>query len=183
MPFTESLDSGTQGVSKVAAMRVGGIFRHIGVITALAGALLISGGVADAYPPDEPEVTIDDPTPEPGGPVVVTVDGCEPGETVTFTLGDSTATTVCDADGTATGVVDAPDSSGTYQGTALLASGASLPFQVVVASQVVPQPTTPVTLPSTGSESNQILPLAVGLLLAGAGLLGVASLRRRRLAH
>lgn len=163
-------------------MRLRDLARHLSVITVAAGALVLSGGVAEAYPPDEPEVTVDDPTPDPGGPVVVTVDGCEPGETVTFTLGDATDTATCGDDGTATGELDAPESAGTYQGTALLASGASLPFQVVVESQVVPQPTTPVTLPSTGSESGQMIPLAVGLSLAGAGLLGVASLRRRRLA-
>jgi LPXTG-motif cell wall-anchored protein len=162
-------------------MRLGGICKLIGTATLVAGALLVSGGVADAYPPGEPEVTVDDPTPDPGGPVVVTVDGCEPGETVTFTLGDSTDTAVCGDDGTATGELVAPNTPGTFQGNALLASGASLPFQVVVQSQAVPQPTTPVTLPSTGSESNQMIPLAVGLSLAGAGLLGVASLRRRRL--
>ncbi|TDT15625.1 LPXTG-motif cell wall-anchored protein [Ilumatobacter fluminis] len=171
------------------------VFKRAGLLMALAGGgLLATGAVAQAYPPLEPAVSVDDPTPDPSGPVIATVTGCQPGETVEFELVDSTDTDTCVevngagfaqvavADGTATGDLEAPASPGTYQGTAeLLTTEATLPFQIVVEAGVTPPPTptTPVTLPSTGGESGQMVPLAVGLLAAGAGLLAVASFRRR----
>ena len=173
------------------------MLKRAGVVAALAGGgLMMTGLVANAYPPLEPAVSVDDPNPDPSGPVIATVTGCQPGETVEFTLVDSTDSDTCVevngaglvqtvlSDGTAEGDLEAPAAPGTYQGTAeLLTSEATLPFQVEVQAGVTPPPapTTPGTLPTTGSESDQVVPLAIGLLAAGAGLLGVASFRRRKI--
>ncbi len=146
----------------------------------VVGSLLAFGGPASAYPPDEPTVGVDNPSPTPGGTVTVTVENCESGTTVTFELGGSTDSVVS-VDDTATGTVTAPSTPGSYTGTATCGADV-LSFGVEVeaaAATTVPTTVAPV-LPPTGSDgSGSITTLAVGLLLAGLGLLGVARLRRR----
>lgn len=151
----------------------------VGIVLA-AGALLSAGGVANAYPPDEPTVGIDDPTPDPGGTINVTVENCPDGASVTFELEGSTDTAVASG-GSATGTLTAPTAPGTFTGTATCGD-AILSFGVVV--QAATATTIPTTvapqLPTTGGNSpGSVTSLAVGLLLAGLGLLGVAHLRRR----
>lgn len=177
-------------------------FKRIGVVAGLFGAAtLLSGVVAEAYPVLAPAVAVDDPNPEPSGPIEVTVTECQVGETVEFVLGDSTDSATCSPaagagfvqvvtpeGGVAVGNLSAPATPGTHDGTAaLLTTGVTLPFQVVVEASVAPSPTTPTTttpsgtLPPTGGESSQMLTIAIGLLVAGGGLVVVAGFRRRRL--
>ena len=165
------------------------------------GAATVAGGlIADAqeYPPNAPAVSVDDPTPDPSGPVVVTVTDCIPGETVNFALLSSTDTDTCVAGtgasffvqaatggGVAVGDLDAPGAPGSYTGTAsLVESEAILPFDIVVQA-ATGAPSTPTTiapvLPRTGSDSNGLTNVAIGLVLAGGALFGVSQLRRRRL--
>jgi hypothetical protein len=171
--------------------------KKLAVGLALAGAALLGGGTVSAggYPPNEPAVEVDDPTPPPGGPVVVTVTDCIPGETVNFELEGSTDSDVCGEDGTAEGTLDAPEEGGDFGGTAtLVQSEAVLPFSVTVqvptttttTTTVAPTTTTTLVpsggLPPTGSSTTgTATKISIGLVLAGLGLVGVTLFRRHRL--
>ena len=150
----------------------------VGLAVATAALLVGATGVA-AYPVEPtPAITPTSSTQTPGGDFNETVTGCQAGETVTFTFNGASQDVTCEdvGDGTAIASLAAPAAPGTYNGNALLVtSNVTLPFTVTVEAATV----TP-TLPATGSDSNQVVPVAVGLVIAGAGLVGVATIRRRR---
>lgn len=163
-------------------------------LTAAAAVVLGSAGVADAsaYPPGGQNVTVLDNTVGLGEPVTVTA-ACTLGETVTFTLVDQTATATCEvapvagasvAAGQATGTVNAPTTAGTVTGSVTGSiSGALGSFTVTVSAATTPTtPTTPTGgLPATGSDGTQTMTMvAGGILLAGLGMFGVATVRRRQ---
>lgn len=157
-------------------------------LMASAAAIFGMGMVANAYPPGGQSITISDDTPPAGSTFTVTA-ACTAGEDVTFTLGGSTDTESCSATtagftlfatpaaGSATGTLTAPTTAGTFTGTASgTISGDLGTFAVTVAAQTAPTD----SLPATGSDGvGTTTWIAAGLLLAGLGLFGVASMRRR----
>jgi len=160
---------------------------------AASAALFGFGIVAEAYTAPVVTVTVDDPTPEPGQNLNATMRGCQPGETVRFTLVSSTANGQCNSTsaglsmlmstsqtGTATAVVRAPSTSGTFTGTALgLTSGRTGTFTVTVSQATAP----PGGLPATGAGGiSTTTGIAVGLLVVGLGLFAVSQVRRRQAA-
>ncbi|MFK7917840.1 MAG: LPXTG cell wall anchor domain-containing protein [Ilumatobacter sp.] len=161
--------------------------------TAAAAVVLGSAGVADAYPPGGSSVVVEDDTISVGDPVTVTAT-CTLGESVTFTLQDQSATTTCEADatgggsavaGSATGTVNAPTTAGTFTGTITGSISGALGTFTVTVDGVAPTtaaPTTPVGgLPATGSDGTQTMTMvAGGILVAGLGMFGVATARRRQ---
>jgi hypothetical protein len=152
----------------------------VGLFLAL-GTVLSVGGVASAYPPDEPTVGVSTPTPSPGGTFTVTVENCPDGTTVTFVLGSSTTTAVSSG-GTATGTLTAPTTPGSYTGTATCGTDVlSFGITVTAAATTVPTTVAPVLPPTGGDGPGTFTTMAIGLLVAGAGLLGVTHVRRRRI--
>ena len=167
-----------------------------GLVVAVAAVSLMAGASAQAsgdYPVDTTTTTVA-PTPDPevfpvsstqpaGASFTETVTGCQPPETVTFTFEGQEVSVACSSDGvtesvsgTAVATLNAPGLAGTYQGNAFLeTTDVDLPFTVIVEAETVAP-----TLPPTGSESNQIVPVAFGLVVAGGALIGIAATRRRR---
>jgi LPXTG-motif cell wall-anchored protein len=155
--------------------------KRIAVALAVAGVTTLglgsAGSAAPAYPPAAATVVVSDTTPPAGGTITVSVNNCRAGETVRFTLPPAVPVTVtCSASGAASASLAVPTASGTYNGTVeLVSSGATLPFQITVTAP------SGGGLPATGSDGTQTgLWFAGGLLALGAGLLGVAQLRRRQ---
>lgn len=147
------------------------------IIVAVVGALAVLGvgATANAYPPDAPEVTVDNLSPVPGGTVTATVTGCVDGETVTFTLEDSSTSTISSG-GTATGTVTAPTTPGVY--TLEVVCGDLVQTVTITVSE--PAPTPVPGLPATGGGGiGTTTGLALGLLVIGLGILGVGQVRRR----
>ena len=171
------------------------------VLFAASAAVLGVGLVAEAqqYPPDF-TITVDDSTPEPGGPVVATVTGCTDGETVNFVLEASKAQGTCTAGGggtamamafigapattTASGNLTAPTAPGTYDVTGTgQTSELTATTQITVAAAAPATPTAPASgaLPSTGSGStNTTVLIAGGLFAMGAALFAVSRFRHRQ---
>ena len=130
-------------------------------------------------------------TVDPSGQVTVTVEGCEPGESLTVALGAQTDDATCAGasglalapgqapanDGNATMTLAAPAAAGTYNGTVTSASN-SATFTVTVVGQAA----TPTgSLPQTGSNGiGTTTTIALGLLAVGAGMVAVTQIRRRR---
>jgi LPXTG-motif cell wall-anchored protein len=156
------------------------ILKRIAIAFAVVGVTLGLGTAASAapeYPPAAATVVVSDSTPPAGGTVTVSVNNCQAGESVRFTLPPAAPVTVtCSSAGTASASLPVPTASGTYSGTAELVSSLStLPFQITVTAPAGGG------LPATGSDGTQTgVWFAGGLLALGAGLLGVAQLRRRQ---
>ena len=130
--------------------------------------------------------TVSATTVTPGGSFSVSV-GCVVGEQVTFVFQGSTQTIACvlsDAgqplDGIATATFTAPATAGTFTGTVTVPGATQQSFSVTV--QAVTATTSPSTggLPPTGSDgTGSTMMIAALLLVAGAGMFGVAHMRRR----
>jgi len=161
----------------------GGVGAAVAALTIVAGSATVSA--SGDYPPDpSPAISPESSTQAAGATFTETVSDCEVGEIVTFTFEGQTVNETCQAPaeieaiatGTAVASLSAPGLPGTYTGNAFLqTSNVNLPFEVIVEGATgVP------SLPPTGSESNQIVPVAVGLVVFGAALMGVAATRRRR---
>lgn len=156
-------------------------------LMAVSAAIFGTGLVANAYPPGAGVVTTSSATGVAGYTVTVNTT-CQPGETVTVTLVDETATATCGAAGTASLLslsnagsasvnVIAPAVAGSYTGTILGSVTGDLgSFTVTVTAPVTPGG----GLPATGSNSTSTMTiLAIGLFAVGAGLFGVSQVRRR----
>ena len=176
------------------------------ILTALAAvtAITLTPMVAHAVPygPGDVSISLDDSTPPPGGDVTATLfayqggedieidvslQGEEPNIGASFRLPRTVVGTVtADANGDATAVLVAPDAAGTYVVTGTgLTSGAQAQATFTVETEVVPPTTTPGGgggggLPPTGGDSDQLVQTGAIVLAMGAGLVGVAALRRRR---
>jgi len=112
----------------------------------------------------------------PGGNATVGISGCPAGSSVVVVFSGATSTVTANASGAATATVKAPATAGTYPGTATCGTVVSS-FSVVVAAPVVPAG----GLPPTGLDgANTTTGIAVGLLVMGLGLFGVAQVRRRQ---
>lgn len=145
------------------------------------GAVLLAlatpaAALADGPYSGPPDVSVDDPTAGPSQPLTVTLTGFLPDEVIDIT--DScggTGTISADGTGAATLVVTAPATAGscTLTGTGRT-SGRTDSASFVVS---LPPP-----IPSTGSNSTGILTLGLEVAALGAGLVGVAAVRRRRTA-
>lgn len=154
-------------------------------LVAVAAMILGVGGVANAYPLGGQSITISPSTVSPGGSVTVTAN-CTPGESVTITLESSSVTIPCETDdtrptnaGIATGIVNAPTTVGSFDGTVTgTVSGPLGSFTVTVQTSG----TTPTSgLPTTGGDGTSTMTMiAVGLLVVGLGLFVVATVRRRQ---
>ena len=157
--------------------------------TSIAAAGLLAGSSAvhaSGYnqPEPEPETTIDDGTPEPGGQFTVTVTDCDPQQQVDFEYLGTEVTETADDAGAASASFTAPTTGGTTAGTATCGETV-MSFSVTVPEpqpQPVPEPE-PQPLPATGSGDNSTMMLALGglLLLTGVGMFGVAQRRRSTL--
>ena len=145
-------------------------------LVAVAAMILGVGGVANAYPLGGQSITISPSTVSPGGSVTVTAN-CTPGESVTIPCEtDDTRPTNA---GIATGIVNAPTTVGSFDGTVTgTVSGPLGSFTVTVQTSG----TTPTSgLPTTGGDGTSTMTMiAVGLLVVGLGLFVVATVRRRQ---
>ena len=167
--------------------------RRLAQILVAASALVLGVGMvaeAQQYPP-EFTVTADPSTVAPGGKVTAIAEGCTVGETVDFDLEGSTAADTC-ADGgggvgmamafvgqtavtSASGVVTAPGTPGTYP---LTATDTSTELTATTDVTVTAQPK---PLPSTGSNSTYTTLYIAGALLAmGVAAFAVSQYRRRQ---
>lgn len=151
------------------------------VLMATVASVFGFGAAATAadYPPGS-TVTAAPASGPPNYDVTVSITGCTPPEVLTVTLGSETETGTCAApaalgsDGTAAIMIKAPSAAGTYTGTVTGTANFSGSFQIQV---VVPPP----TLPGTGSDGISTMTIiALGLFGVGAGLFGVAQVRRRQ---
>ena len=160
-------------------------------LMASAAAVFGVGMVADAYPPQVDDVTVDDSPPTAGGTIPVSAP-CVIPEEVTFTLGASSATATCGPaatgafallgqttpDGVATAQLTAPDTAGTFTVTVTgTTSGAIGTISVTVAAATTPGG----GRPATGSDGIAATTwIAGGLWIVGLGLFGAATMRRRQ---
>lgn len=166
--------------------------------------LVVGSGAAHGlgYNEPDPETTIDDGAPEPGGTFTVTVTGCDPLATVQFTYLDSQVTETASGLGEASTSFTAPTTPGVTYGVTTC-GGIVMSYAVTVAQlqpvpttepPVEPEPTpepTPTTapdpiaqpLPATGggSGSSATFAAAVLLVFVGVGLFGVGQRRRSNL--
>ncbi len=167
--------------------------KRIGLILgAVVAAVSMAAGASSvsAYPPGtEATVTVSDSTLAPGASFTATFTGCQLGETVNFTLDGTTVQAACNgaagarrlpsATGaaTATATLTAPTAPGTYELVAVgLTSGADASTTIVVAAAAGGG-----QIPETGSDSSiPAAQIAGGLVVVGAGLAGVAGIRRRK---
>lgn len=117
----------------------------------------------------------------PGDTFSATTTECTVGETVTFEVqGDSDAST-CTSDSpaggpSAIGELAAPSTPGNYEVSSL---GATSGLTSSATLSVVGDIDDDDVLPTTGSDSNQIVPIAGAVLIAGLGLAAVAWRRRQ----
>jgi len=151
--------------------------RFIGVMIGLVATLGFGASVASAYPVGEPELTVSNSSPPPGGQLTVNASGFCPGKTVTLTIAPNGAVVdelTANQDGNVSFVMSAPAAVGTYVLTAI---GTNCPGSTASSSINVVRRG---GIPSTGSDSGSTLRLGVIAVSVGASLLGVAALRRRR---
>jgi LPXTG-motif cell wall-anchored protein len=164
--------------------------RKLAALVALAAApVLMTTAAASAYPPGAPTLTLSPSTVAPGGAFGATFTGCALGDTVTVSIeGGASASATCSGTGggTARGIMqeggpsasvmlNAPTVPGTYTVTAT-APGASATATLTVTAAAPAGP----SLPTTGSDTSiPITQVAIGVLLAGLGLVGVAWYRRK----
>lgn len=159
--------------------------RWLVTLLLLLGAVFgtIAGGsaaLASTYPPPDPILTLSDRELPPNTPFEATVNGCQPGEDVTFYLvGNDPITVTCGPDGSATVTLISPPTPGPYDVTAVLTTTGVTLIDTI---RVVATPVTPGTpsIPGTGSDgvSTMVL-LGGGFVLLGGAFLLVARLRRR----
>jgi LPXTG-motif cell wall-anchored protein len=173
---------------------------------AAAATLSLSPMAVGAVPygPEDPAITLDNPTPAPGSDVSASFFGYEGGEDIEIDVSPSggggagesfrapravVGTVTSDADGSATAVIVAPSAAGTYvvTGTGLSSGGVATATFVVTSSGGGgggggggSGGGGGGSLPATGSDSNQLVQTGGVVLALGAGLVGVAALRRRR---
>lgn len=164
------------------------------VIAALVGLLAavatVSPVAAGGYPPATPTVESSSSSPTAGSSITLTATGFCPGSTVTFTISGvgTVGTSVADDSGSASVTIAAPATPGTYTVTASSTAPPSDPTAVAdpctdVAELEITVLSAGPVLPGTGS--NTTMPgLQIGIIavLAGGALVGLATIRRRRLA-
>jgi len=176
-----------------AAVKKLGLFFAVATVALAAGVNVAGAGTPPPpYPPGTPPLELSDTTVGPGDTFQVMLTGCQPGESVNFTVEGSSATSTCGgaagafrisaAGPTATASLTAPTTPGQYIVTATgLTSGVTSSAVLTVAGV---GPTTTAApgggLPATGSDNAPIAQIAGGLVAAGAGLAIVASVRRRK---
>jgi len=151
--------------------------RIVGVVMCLVATLGFGAAMASAYPVGDPEVTVSDSSPRPGAQLTVNASDFCAGDTVTLTIvpdGSEVGELTADVNGNVSFVINAPAAVGTY---VLTANGTNCRDTVASSSITVVQPG---GIPSTGNDSGNTLQLGAIVVAAGAGLLGVAALRRRR---
>ena len=136
------------------------------------------GAQAQYVTPPPPQATVTPASLAPGGDALIGITGCPPGSTVAVVFNGATSTVTSNASGASTATVKAPAAGGTYPGTATCGTVVAS-FSVVVAAPVVPVG----GLPPTGLDgANTTTGIAIGLLVIGLGLFGVAQVRRRQTA-
>lgn len=162
---------------------------------AIVAAMSIGAGASNvsAYPPGtESTLILSASTVAPGASFTATFTQCQLGETVNFVLDGTTVQAQCNgaagsrrlpsATGApvATATLTAPTTPGTYDIVATgLTSGAAATATITVAAAAGGG-----TIPETGSDSSiPAAQIAGGLVVVGAGLAGVAGVRRRKTAH
>lgn len=168
--------------------KLGLLFGALVAAISFAGASNVS-----AYPPGtEATLTFSASTVAPGASFTATFTGCQLGETVNVVLDGTTVSGACNgaagsrrlpsATGQAVAIVTltAPTTPGTYEVVATgTTSGASASATITVAAA-----TGGGTIPATGSDSSiPATQIAGGLVIVGAGLAGVAGVRRRKTMH
>jgi len=152
----------------------------VSVLASLAGAELVDAQVPP-YPPSPPPIVIDQSSVLPGQQIRVTVNGCQPGEAVTFTLnpgGIVLGTVTADATGSATLVAAIPVglAAGSYTVTATCGAVVRTIAVNVLSAAAAASP-----LVRTGSDS--ALPLArIAMAALAVGCLLVVLTARRRAA-
>lgn len=146
-------------------------------LIAVSAVVFGSGMAAQAqYGGSTGTATVTPASSAPGGTVTVGISGCEPSASVAVVFNGATSSVTADSSGAATTTVTAPSTAGTYPGTATCGDVVAS-FSVVVAAAVTP----PGGLPATGSNGiSTTSGLAIGLLVVGLGLFGVAQMRRRQ---
>ena len=153
------------------------------VLAAMVAGTVGFGAAASAqYGASEFEVTVTPTTVVSGGEVVVTVDGCTPGERLDVELGGTSNSVTCGATGTGTTSVTAPQALGPHTGTV---TASASPDRATFIITVVAAQSGSLTgsLPSTGSGGlATTTSMALGLLAVGAGLVFVTGFRRRQTA-
>jgi LPXTG-motif cell wall-anchored protein len=181
--------------------------RFLVATVAAAAALSLAPATVGAVPygPEDPTISIPSPTVVPGGSITVTFFGFDPSEEITVDVsllndaaraGESfrapravVGSVTADAEGSASVIIEAPSAPGTYLVTATGAESgavATATFTVEGTSggggSSGGGSTGGGSLPATGSDSNQLVQTGAVVLALGAGLVGVAALRRRRTA-
>lgn len=167
--------------------------RFVAIVIGLLAAVVTASPVAAAgpgYPPGGPAVGSSSSSPTAGSSITLTASGFCPGSTVTFSIsgvgvvGSGTA----DGSGTVSITIAAPSTPGTYTVTATSTPPPSEPTALtdpcadVAELEITVQSAGPV-LPGTGSNTTMPgLQIALVSVLAGGALVGLATVRRRRLA-
>jgi len=152
--------------------------RIFGLVVALAATVGLGASVASAiYPDNPPSATVDSSSPTAGAPVTVIFSNFCPNDTLTVKLGSTVVGTVkADATGVATFTGPAPTTTGTYT---FSATGTACPTLVASLSISVVAPAG--GIPATGSGSTSAgLEFGAVAVAVGAGMIGVAAIRRRR---
>ena len=158
----------------------------IGVLAVLAPAAVQT---AAAYPPAGPTVESSSSTPTAGSSITLTASGFCPGSTVTFSISGvgSVGSGVADGSGTVSITIAAPSTPGSYTVTAtatpppLDPTALVDPCADVAQLEITVQSAGPV-LPGTGSNTTMPgLQIALLSVVVGGALLGLATLRRRKL--
>lgn len=162
--------------------------RFVAVLVGVLATVATAAPVAAAYPPDTPTVESSSSTPTPGSSITLTASGFCPGSTVTFEISGVgvVGTDVADGGGTASITIAAPATPGTYTITATSTGPSSDvladPCSDVAELEITVQSAGPV-LPGTGSNTTMPgLQIALVSVLMGGALVGLAAVRRRRLA-
>ena len=167
--------------------------KRLAAVLMIAGAAVLAGhSIASAYPVGGPTAGTSAPTTVAGSTFTVAVNPCDVGSIWTFTFQGTTVSATCTAanhgafllgiiapaTGTASATFTAPTAPGTYSGTATSGT-TTLTFSIVV-QQAAPPAEPGGGIPATGSDSTTpTVTIAVVLLVVGAGMFGVAHLRRR----
>jgi hypothetical protein len=158
-------------------------------MAAAAVPFVLGGAAVSAYPPEAPVLTLSPSTVTPDGSFSATLTGCALGEVVEFSLVSDSDTATCSGPGGANrGIIQqdggsasvtltAPTEPGNYTLTATTPTVSATATLTVAAAAPAPSPEA--SLPTTGSDPAPIVQWAVGLVLAGLGLAGVAYHRHR----
>lgn len=164
--------------------------RVFALVVGLFAAVLTVSPVAAGYPPATPTVASSSSTPTPGSSITLTASGFCPGSTITFAISGvgTVGSGVADGSGAVSVTIAAPATPGTYTVTATATPPGPDPTAIadpcadVADLEITVQSAGPV-LPGTGSNSTMPgLQIALISVLAGGALVGLATVRRRRLA-